>query len=122
MALTRDRHDDGIRLIAVNANNPHLSPPDTMAEMARRAAKRQFNFPYLKDNDGVLAKALGATCTPHAFILDREMHIVYSGRIDDSRIGDTITSKDLENALDDILADRPVRVPQTEPFGCSIVW
>lgn len=85
-------------------------------------AERNFNFPYLKDGEGVLAKAFGAICTPHAFVLDSERRVVYSGRIDDSRLGDRITSKDLENAVDDIVAGRPMRVPHTDPFGCSIVW
>jgi hypothetical protein len=93
-----------------------------MPEMAKRAAERNFNFPYLKDEDGAVAKALGATCTPHAFVLDRDMHVVYSGRIDDSRLGDRITSKDLENAVDDLVTGQPVRVSRTDPFGCSIVW
>jgi hypothetical protein len=37
-------------------------------------------------------------------------------------MGNTITSRDLENAVDDILAGRPVKVSATEPFGCAIVW
>ena len=78
--------------------------------------------PYLKDEEGTLAKAFGAVCTPHAFVVDAEMRVVYGGRIDDSRMGDTITSKDLESAVEDIVAGRPVRVPRTDAFGCAIVW
>jgi peroxiredoxin len=122
MALASAHEGDGIRVVALNANNPHLSPPDTLPEMVKRAAARKFNFPYLKDEEGAVAKELGATCTPHAFILDGEMRVVYSGRIDDSRMGDRITSKDLEKAVDDIVAGRPVGVRRTHPFGCTIVW
>jgi peroxiredoxin len=122
MALQRVHEGDGIQVILINANNPHLSPPDTLPEMIKRAAERKFNFPYLKDADGGVAKALGANCTPHAFVLDSAKRVAYSGRIDDSRMGDRITRKDLENAIDDLVADRPVSVPSTDPFGCSIVW
>jgi hypothetical protein len=80
---------------AVNANNP--SPPDTLAEMVKRASERKFSFPYLKDEESAVAKAFGAVCTPHAFVVDSEIRVLYSGRIDDSRMGDRITSKDLEN-------------------------
>jgi peroxiredoxin len=122
MVLQEAHRSDGVRVVAINANNPHLSPPDTFSEMVKRAAERTFNFPYLKDADGAVAKRFGAICTPHAFVLDAELKIVYSGRIDDSRVGDKITSRDLENALADLVAGRAVAVRRTDPFGCGIVW
>jgi peroxiredoxin len=112
----------GVRVIAVNANNSYLSPPDTFEEMVQRANNRNFNFPYLKDDDRAVAKSFGAICTPHAFVLDTNRKVVYSGRIDDSRVGDKITSRDLENAVADVVAGHPVTVNHTDPFGCSIVW
>jgi hypothetical protein len=45
MALQTRFEDDGIRLVAVNANHPHLSPPDTLAGMVKRAGERKFSFP-----------------------------------------------------------------------------
>jgi peroxiredoxin len=122
MALQDARRSDGVRVVAINANNPHLSPPDTFSEMVKRATEREFNFSYLKDADGAVAKRFGAICTPHAFVLDGELKIIYSGRIDDSRVGDTITSRDLENAVADVVAGRAVAVSSTDPFGCAIVW
>jgi peroxiredoxin len=112
----------GVHLVAINSNNPHLSPADTLAEMARRSAVRCYNFPYLKDADGAVARSYGATCTPHAIVLDGAGTIVYSGRIDDSRTGTTIKNRDLEAAVSNVIAGRPVAVQDTEPFGCSIVW
>lgn len=121
-ALSRTAREGGLELVAVNSNNAALSPPDTVEEMESRARARGFGYPYLKDADGALARRLGAICTPHAFVLDRQHHVLYSGRIDDSRLGDRITSRDLENAIGDVIAGHEVRVPHTEPFGCSIVW
>jgi peroxiredoxin len=112
----------GIRLVAVNSNNPHLSPPDTVDAMARRSAMRGFNFPYLKDADGAVARSYGVICTPHAVVLDRDLTVAYSGRIDDSRTGTEIRHRDLEDAIADIVAGRRVAVTKTEPFGCSIIW
>jgi thiol-disulfide isomerase/thioredoxin len=112
----------GVRLVAINSNNPSLSPPDTVDEMKKRAGQRAFNFPYLKDSNSELARGFGAVCTPHAFLLDANREIVYSGRIDDSRLGDRITERDLHNAIRDLVADKPPTVARTEPFGCSIVW
>ena len=122
MALQEAWRSLGVRVIGINANNAFLSPTDTFEEMVKRADERKFNFPYLKDDDRTVAKAFAAVCTPHAFVLDSNLTVVYSGRIDDSRVGDKITSRDLESAVADIVAGRPVTVGRTEPFGCSIVW
>jgi hypothetical protein len=108
--------------VAINSNNPHLSPPDTLDAMARRSAMRGFNFPYLKDADGAVARSYQVACTPHAVVLDSSLAIVYSGRIDDSRTGAAIRRRDLEAAVADIAARRPVSIDKTEAFGCSIIW
>ena len=112
----------GIPLVAINANNPFLSPADTLEEMVKRSQARRFTFAYLQDRDSALARSLGAICTPHAFLLDHTFEVVYSGRIDDSRLGDRISSSDLRNAIADLEAGRPVGTERTEPFGCAIIW
>ncbi len=111
----------GVQLVAINSNNPFLSPPDTLPEMTKRAEERGFNFPYLKDADGAVALAYGALTTPHVFVFDSQRRLRYRGRIDDSRDPARATYSDLENALADVLADRPVAVPETSPFGCAII-
>jgi peroxiredoxin len=113
---------DGARLVAINANNPYLSPGDGYDEMVRRAREKGYTFPYLKDEDGRVARAFGAVSTPHAFVFDEDRRLVYQGRIADSRIPEKVTSPDLENALVDLVAGRAPRVALTVPFGCSIVW
>jgi peroxiredoxin len=122
VALQQTWKSRGVQVIAINANNSFLSPPDTFDEMVKRASDRRFNFPYLKDDDHAVAQGFAAVCTPHAFVLDCNLNVVYSGRIDDSRVGNKITSRDLENAVTDVVAGRPVTVTRTDPFGCSIVW
>jgi peroxiredoxin len=111
----------GICLVAINSNNASLSPADTLAEMVVRAQEKRFNFPYLKDTDGSIAQAYGALSTPHAFVLDHERRLRYKGRIDDTRDPARATRSDLEQALGDMLADRAVQIPETQPFGCAIV-
>jgi peroxiredoxin len=111
----------GVRLLALNANNPYLSPPDTYEEMVKRAEAKGFNFPYVKDADGRVARRYGATRTPHAFLLDGERRLRYRGRIADSRDPAKVTRRDLERAMVDLLAGKAVEVPETEPLGCAIV-
>lgn len=114
--------DHGLQVVLVNSNNPHLSPPDTYERMVERAERSALPFPYLKDPEGRLARAFGAVCTPHAFVFDAHRRLRYRGRIDDSRTGRGVTSEDLDAAIADLLEGRPVRVPETAPFGCGIVW
>jgi len=111
----------GVQLVAINSNNAYLSPADAFPEMVQRAKEKRFNFPYLKDEDGSVADHFGAISTPHIFVLDSGRILRYKGRIDDSRDPSKATYSDLENALEDILANRTVRVPETKPFGCAIV-
>ncbi|SRR5713101_622472 len=112
----------GVQLVAINSNNPHLSPPDTYPAMVRRATEKRFNFPVLKDEGGTVARAYGAVCTPQVFVLDQDRRLRYRGRWDDARVLARVKRHDLQQALDDLLAGRPVAVPETEAFGCSIVW
>ena len=112
----------GVQLIAINSNNSYLSPADTYPEMVKRATEKGFRFPYLKDEDRGVARSYGAACTPHAFVFDHERKLRYRGRIDDSRDPAKVTIRDLQKGLDDILAMRAVEVPETDPFGCAIVW
>lgn len=121
IALQEKYSRAGVQLVAINANNPYLSPPDTFEEMSRRAHEKTFNFPYLKDVDGTVAEQFGAISTPHVFVLNASRRLVYKGRIDDKRDPSRATSSDLENALREIFAGVPVSVPETLPFGCAIV-
>ena len=111
----------GVQLVAINSNNAYLSPADTFPEMVRRAQEKRFNFPYLKDEGGSVADAFGAMSTPHIFVLDSGRILRYKGRIDDSRDPAQATYSDLEHALEDVLAQRTVRVPEKKPFGFAIV-
>jgi peroxiredoxin len=120
--IQKDYSVKNVQLLALNSNNSYLSPADTYAEMVLRVREKAFNFPYVKDEDRTVAKAYGAVCTPHVFLLDEERRLRYKGRIDDSRNPERVTVSDLRNAIDDVLENKPVRVSETAPFGCSIVW
>lgn len=121
IAIQERYRDAGAQVVAINANNPYLSPADTVEEMALRARSQRFNFPYLKDPDGAVAERFGALTTPHSFVLDATRRLVYKGRIDDARDPARATTSDLENALVDHLTGAKVRTPETKPFGCAIV-
>jgi peroxiredoxin len=119
-ALQGDLGPLGVQLIAINSNDPHLYPDESYPRMVERAADDRYAFPYLVDDGQRLAKAYGATCTFHVFLLDHERRLRYEGRFDDSRLPAKVTTHDLRNAIEDVLAGRAVRVSTTRPFGCSL--
>jgi peroxiredoxin len=119
-ALRRDYGPRGVQLIAINSNDPYLYPDESYERMKERSAADDYSFPYLVDEGQRVARAYGAICTFHVFVLDRERRVRYEGRFDDARLPDGVTTSDVSNAIDDILAGRPVRVTKTDPFGCSL--
>jgi peroxiredoxin len=121
IALQEKYGSRGVQVVAINSNNPYLSPADTYPEMVKKAENAGYNFPYLQDEEGGVARKYGAVSTPHAFVFDRDRRLRYRGRIDDSRDPSRVTSFDLDRALADVLENRPVKVPETQPFGCAIV-
>jgi len=126
-----DYRDKGVALVAISPNDPSAVRPDELGysdlsdsfdEMKIRAGDRKFNFPYLYDGDNQRAsRAYGPVTTPHVFVFDKARKLRYVGRIDDSGSGQVKVS-DLRNAVDALLAGKPVPVETTRPFGCSIKW
>lgn len=122
VSIQRDYSAKGVQLVAINSNDEQAYPEDSFPEMIRRAKERGFNFPYLRDESQKVVEAYGGVCTPHVFAFDKRRVLRYRGRIDDSRDAAKVATNDLRNALDDMLAGRGVRTPDTKPFGCSIKW
>ncbi len=124
----------GVRLVAINPNHPDgLSRDelgfgdfgDSFEEMAPYAAKNGWTFDYLYDGERQsTARAYGCLATPHVFIFDRDLRLRYKGRWDDSgQLDDaTVKSHDAVNAVDALLAGKPVANPVTRPMGCSTKW
>ena len=122
VSIQRDYAAKGVQLVAINSNDDKAYPEDSFPEMIKRAREKGFNFPYLRDESQKAVEAYGGVCTPHVFAFDRNRKLRYRGRIDDSKEESKVTANDLRNALDDLVAGRTVRVPDTRPFGCSIKW
>lgn len=81
--------------------------------------------PSTWDKDRRLADAAGVTITPTAVVRDGRNDVRYRGRIDNlyiniGRTRQQVTSHDLTDALDAVLAGRPVKQPTTEALGCYI--
>lgn len=113
----------GVGFVAINSNSPHTYPEDDFEHMVARMQKHQFPWVYLYDATQEVAKSYGALRTPHFFVFDRDRRLVYTGRgCDSPRDVSRMKVNDLENALLDQLAGKPLRVPVTNPIGCNVKW
>jgi len=126
IALNDRYASKGFPVITINANNPELSPGDSFKEMASRAKKKNYTFPYLVDETQSVAKSFGATNTPHVFVLKNDAQhfkVAYIGTIDNnSRDGSAATKKYVEEAVDALLTDKEVPTAKTKAIGCGIKW
>jgi thiol-disulfide isomerase/thioredoxin len=96
---------------------------DSFSDMKARASYRNFNFPYLYDGaTQSVALQYGPTATPHAFIFDQQRILRYEGRIDSNRREELATKHEVRDALDALLAGKPVAVTDTPAVGCSTKW
>lgn len=129
--LHKDFRDKGVALVAISPNDPtavrldelgYTEYNDDLASMKARAKDRGFAFPYLYDGETQqTSRAYGALATPHVFIFDDQRKLRYAGRIDDSEVKE-VKSHDARNAIDALLAGKPVPVEKTKVFGCSTKW
>jgi len=118
--LSRRYGARGVQFLGINANLD-----DKSEAVARHAKEYSLPFPVLKDDRQALADGLGARVTPEVFVLDGGRVVRYRGRVDDSYESRTQKrpaprSRDLEVALEAVLAGKPVSQAVTPAFGCSI--
>jgi peroxiredoxin len=113
--LAQDYKARGINVIGINSNNT-----EPASEVKSHAGEKHLTFTILKDDGNKIADRLGATRTPEAYVIDASGKLVYHGRIDNSQNMANITANDLREALDELLAGKPVSKTGGAAFGCSI--
>ena len=126
IALHKKYKDSGFPVITINANDPGMSPGDSFEAMVSQAKKKNYDFPYLVDETQEVARAFGATNTPHVFVLKNEnkaFKVAYIGAIDDNSRDEKAASKKwVEEAVDALLAGKPVQESKTKAIGCGIKY
>ena len=130
--LYEDYGKRGVAVVAIMGNDPKATligeldssdMGDTLAEMKIRAKYKHLDYPYLYDGaTQSVADAYGPQATPHVFIFDQSRHLRYEGRFDNSYRIEKVKTHDAQNAIDALLAGKPVPVTHTAVFGCSTKW
>jgi thiol-disulfide isomerase/thioredoxin len=132
IALTKDYKAKGVAVAVVSPNDPkavaldelgYSDMGDSFEEMKIRYKEKGYNFPYLYDGDTeIMSRAYGPVATPHIFIFDKQRKLQYVGRLDAFEKPGTGNAEDARNAIDALLAGKPVALPKTKTFGCSVKW
>ena len=122
--FAHDYKDQGLAVVAINANDVAKSPGDSPVHMQVVAEEFDYCFPYLYDETQTVARAYAAACTPDFFLYDASRKLVYRGQFDDSRPGNNIsvTGTDLRAAVDALLRGDALATEQKPSIGCNIKW
>jgi peroxiredoxin len=128
--LRDDYRSKGVTVVAINPNKPaamqladlgHSDVGESLEDMKARAAHRRIDYPYLSDGDAqAVSRKFHVITLPHVFVFDAARTLQYDGRIDDNPQETLVKSHDARNAIDAVLAGRPVAVNRTAVTGCPV--
>ena len=108
-------------MIVLNSNCANRSGVDSMDEMKKRASEKGYNFIYAVDGGSKIANAFTGQTTPHAFLFDKDMKLVYKGAIDDNYDNaSAVKNAYLKDAIQAVASGKKVAVSETKPVGCGI--
>jgi len=114
---------EGVRFVAINSNSKNTYPEDDFPHMVARMQAQQFPWLYLYDESQDVARAYGALRTPHFYVFNEDRELIYTGRgVDNPRDTSKMTVNDLDNALGELVAGKPISTPLTNPIGCNVKW
>lgn len=124
IALDNKYKSKGVPVVAIMPNDTDMKPGDSFENMKKRAEDKGFTFPYLIDKKQEVFPEYGATRTPHVYLLQKTAEgnfVRYIGAIDDNYQDEAqVEIKFVENAVDAMLAGKPIEVTTTKAIGCSI--
>lgn len=113
---------NGLGMVLVNSNTKKRSDEDSMEAMQAHAKKAGYKMPYVVDENNKLADAFGARSTPHVYLFNEKMELVYRGSINNkyenkSKVADKFY---LKNAIKAMLTGEKIDPADTKEIGCSI--
>ncbi len=111
----------GYPVVAIQPNDPDVTPGDSFEAMKANAKEKGFEFLYLFDDGQEVYPKYGATKTPEVYLVDSNLTVRYHGAIDDNaRDEDGVNEKFLENAIMSIEKGEDPKPSTTKAVGCGI--
>lgn len=121
--IMKHANKNDIGFVLINSNEAKRKKGDGFKDMIERAKEYNYDMPYLYDKNHEVADAFGAKTTPHVFLFDASMSLIYKGSIDDS-YKPTVKKENatpyLINAMLSDATGEPLESNSTPPKGCSI--
>lgn len=123
VSIQNDYADQGVQVLAINANDAEKYPDDGFQQMQQRAGEKSFSFPYLHDESQEVATAYGAERIPEVFLFDGDRKLAYHGAVDDNYDDpNAVEERYLRDAIDAVLSGGEPPASETRPVGCTIKW
>jgi hypothetical protein len=124
LELSHRAMDAGFSVIAINSNSQQTHPQDGPTQMRELATQEGWRFVFLFDETQSVAHSFHAACTPDLFLFDANRRLVYRGQFDDARPSKPtpVTGRDLQSAMDAVLAGKAPSGDQIPSIGCNIKW
>ena len=111
------------KFIAINSNSKNTYEEDSFDNMVKRMDEFKFPWLYLYDETQKTAKDYGALKTPHFYVFNQKRKLVYTGRgVDSPKDSSNIKVNDLDRVLSELVRNKKISVPVTNPIGCNIKW
>tara|TARA_R110000868_G_scaffold37111_1_gene131269 strand:- start:6605 stop:7216 length:612 start_codon:yes stop_codon:yes gene_type:complete len=119
--ISRMAKANKVGMVALNPNEDYRNKGDGMEDMVKHAKKAGYDFPYVLDKNHLVADAFGASRTPHVYLFNSEMVLVYVGAIDDNANSATAV-KDyyIKDAMEQMVEGKNLTRPNTKSLGCTI--
>ena len=124
---TAEKHKADVVWLAINSAAPGKQGYE-VADNKTRVTEWKLGHPVLRDEDGKVGKAYGATNTPHMIVIGKDGVVAYAGAIDNSPDGEgeSPTGGTLVNYVDAAIADleagNAVKTPLTKAYGCGVKY
>ena len=113
--------DLNVGMVLINSNAAKRDDGDSFADMQSHYKKKGYNSYYVIDPNSEMADAFGALTTPHVYLFDNNMKLVYRGAIDDNvKKSSDVKAFYLQDALNNMVASKTIEPQTTRQLGCSI--
>lgn len=110
-----------VGMVVLNSNHQKRDGDDSFEAMKKHAKEKGYNFYYALDDQSLIANTFGGQTTPHAFLFNGKMELVYKGAIDDSyKSAEEVKQPYLKDAISSMANGKEIAVKETKPVGCSI--
>ena len=113
--------ENGFGTLLVNSNAARRDDSDSFVKMKSRAMEMEYLAPYVLDEESKLANNFGARTTPHVFLFNSDLELIYKGSIDDSvDSAEEVKEHFLKDAITRSAEGKRIKTKSTKAVGCSI--